>query len=378
MPIKAKAPTEETSMKTAKSQSRSLFAASFAIAAVSSMAAAYVAPARAAEKGSLIIGIDETASEYWAEYTQGAQDIANSIGTKLTVITSNYQGAQLLAQLGAIYATGCSHCALATDPSSNAFVKAVVHRSAVAQVPIVTIWNRPENIHPWDTDPKYWVAHTSFDGVMSGYYQMTALCKALGGKGQIAAVEGVPSTPPAYQRIQGLHKALAECPGVKLLDTQVGDWQETKSQNIVRTWIARYGDKLNGVFASNDAMARGAVAALREKNLNGKVFVTGSDGSKVALDMVKSGDMLVTVWNDPVLQGAVSISLAHAAAVGDIDPEKLTHAQRDFYLKQEVVDKSNVDQYLALKANAPKYTYDQMKANFWKDSAGQIPVGANK
>jgi ribose transport system substrate-binding protein len=146
----------------------------------------------------------------------------------------------------------------------------------------------------------------------------------------------------------------------------------------VRTWIACYGDKLNGIFASNDAMARGAVAALREKNLNGKIFVTGSDGSKVALDMVKSGDMLVTVWNDPVLQGAVSISLAHAAAVGDIDPEKLTHAQRDFYLKQEVVDKSNVDQYLALKANAPKYTYDQMKANFWKDSAGQIPVGANK
>ncbi|MCB8881511.1 sugar ABC transporter substrate-binding protein [Acidisoma cellulosilytica] len=337
-----------------------------------------VAPAKAAQKGSLIIGIDETASEYWAEYTQGAQDIANSLGAKLIVVTSNYQGSQLLAQLGAIFATGCDQCALATDPSSNAFVKAVVHRSAMAQVPIVTIWNRPENIHPWDTDPKYWVAHTSFDGVMSGYYQAQALCKALGGHGQIAAIEGVPSTPPAYQRIAGLKKALAECPGVTLLDTEVGDWQETKAQNITRTWIARYGSKLNGIFASNDAMARGAVAALREKNLNGKIPVTGSDGSKVALDMVKSGDMLVTVWNDPVLQGAVSIAIAHAAAVGDIDPAKLTHAQRDFYLKQEVVDKSNVDHFLDLKAHAPNYTYAELKADFWKDSAGELPVGANK
>jgi ribose transport system substrate-binding protein len=372
MKIRKDSPRAHTSFR------NSLRAAAFSIGALSTLLIGLTPAAHAAPSGGIIIGIDETASEYWAEYTQGAQDIADSLGAKLTVVTSNYQGAQLLAQLGAIFATGCTKCALATDPSSNAFVKAVVRRAAAAGVPIVTIWNRPETIHPWDTDPKYWVAHTSFDGVMSGYYQMSALCKALGGKGAIAAIEGVPSTPPAYQRIQGLHKALAECPGVKLLDTEVGDWQETKSQNIVRTWIARYGATLNGIFASNDAMARGAVAALREKNLNGKVFVTGSDGSKVALDMVKDGDMLVTVWNDPVLQGAVSTALAHAAAVGDIDPEKLTHAQRDFYLKQEVVNKDNVDQYLALKANAPKYTYAAMKADFWKDSAGEIPVGANK
>lgn len=334
--------------------------------------------AHAAESGQLIVGIDETASEYWSEYVQGAQDIANSLHTKLTVITDNYQGSSLLAQLGAIFATGCKQCALATDPSSNAFTKAVVVRAARAQVPVVTIWNRPENIHPWDTEPKWWVAHTSFDGVMSGYYQGMALCKALGGKGNIVAIEGVPSTPPAYQRIQGLHKALAKCPGMKLLDTEVGDWQETKAENIVRTWLARYGSKIQGIFGSNDAMGRGAVAALREKGLNGKVPVTGSDGSKVALDMIKSGDMLMTVWNDPVLQGAVSISLAHAAAVGDIDPQKLTHAQRDFYLNQEVVDKSNVDEYLARIKNPPKYTYAELKKDFWKDSAGEIPVGANK
>lgn len=327
--------------------------------------------------GKIIIGIDESGSEYWSEYTQGAKDIADSVGNKLTVLVSNYQGAQLLAQLGAIYATGCEECSLATDPSSNAFVKAVVDRSAKSKVHIVTIWNRPENIHPWDTDPEYWVAHTSFDGVMSGYYQGMALCKALGGKGKIAAIEGVPSTPPAYQRIRGLKKALGECPGLDLVDTQVGDWQETKAQNITRTWIARYGDQLQGIFASNDAMGRGAVSALKEKGQNGKVLVTGSDGSGIGLDMVKSGDMLATVWNDPVLQGAVSVSLAYAAAIGDIDPRKLTHDQRDFYLKQDVVTKDNVDKYLALQKNAPKYTYAEMKQDFWKNSAGPIPVGAN-
>ncbi|WP_246799871.1 sugar ABC transporter substrate-binding protein [Rhizobium indicum] len=335
------------------------------------------AGAEEAKGGKLIIGIDETASEYWSEYMQGVKDIGDSLGKEPVVLTSNYQGDQLLAQLGATYATGCNQCALATDPSSNAFVKAVVNRSAKAKVHVVTIWNRPENIHPWDTDPKYWVAHTSFDGVMSGYYQGMALCKALNGKGKIAAIQGVPSTPPAFQRIAGLKKALKECPGLELVDTQVGEWQETKAQNITRTWMARYGDQLQGIFASNDAMGRGAVAALKEKGLNGKVLVTGSDGSNIGLEMVKSGDMLATVWNDPVLQGAVSMSLAYAAAIGDIDPENLTHAQRDFYIKQDVVTKDNVDKYLEMKKNAPKYTYADIKKDFWKDSAGQIPEGAN-
>ena len=330
-----------------------------------------------AKGGKLILGIDETASEYWSEYLQGAHDIADSLGKNPIVLTSNYQGDQLLAQLGATYAAGCHECALATDPSSNAFVKAVVARSARSKVRIVTLWNRPEDIHPWDTFPQYWVAHTSFDGVESGYDQAMALCKALGGKGDIAAIEGVPSTPPAYQRIRGLKKALAECPGMKLVDTQVGDWQETKAQDITRAWLAHYGSSLKGIFASNDAMARGAVAALRDKGLNGKTLVTGSDGSNIGLEMVKSGDMLVTIWNDPVLQGAVSISLAYAAAIGDIDPEKLTHAQRDFYLKEEPVTKDNVDKFLALKHAQPKYTYEDIKKDFWKDSAGQIPEGAN-
>jgi ribose transport system substrate-binding protein len=336
-----------------------------------------VASAAAPANAKLIAGIDETASEYWAEYLRGVQDIAQSVGTSSTVIADNYQGDQLLAQLGAIYASGCTGCALVTNATSNAYVKAVVERSARSGVYVVTVWNRPENLHPWDTGNGKWVAHTSFDGVESGYMQGMALCKALNGKGQIAAIQGVPSTPPAFQRMEGLQKALAECPGMKLVDTQVGDWQETKAQTISRTWLARYGNSLNGIFASNDAMARGAVAALREKQLNGKVFVTGSDGSKVGLDMVKSGDMLATVMNDAVLQGAVSMALARAAAAGDIQPDKLTKAQRDFYLKQQLVTKDNVDQFLAAKANAPVYTYADIRKDFWKYSAGAIPAGAN-
>ena len=54
-----------------------------------------------AKGGKLIVGIDETASEYWSEYLQGVKDIGDSLGKEPVVLTSNYQGDQLLAQLGA-------------------------------------------------------------------------------------------------------------------------------------------------------------------------------------------------------------------------------------------------------------------------------------
>jgi ribose transport system substrate-binding protein len=359
-------------------QSRSVknYGAIFIISAASCMGFYGGITAHAKEANRILAGIDETASEYWAEYIAGVQSVSDSVHKHATVLVSNYQGSQLLAQLGAVYATGAQNSALVVDPSSNAFVKAVVDQAAKAQVYTVTLWNRPEDLHPWDTASKYWVAHTSFDGVVTGYELGKELCKALNGKGYIAAISGVPSTTPAYQRLAGLHKALEEFPDVKLIDIQDGEWQEVVAQKITRTWIARYGNKLNGIFGSNDIMARGAIAALKERGLNGKIFVTGSDGASNALELIKNGDMLATEWNDPTLQGAVTTAIAYAAAAGDIDPEKLTQAQRDFYLQEEVVNKDNVDKFIALKKTDRKFDYNDMKSDLWKYSAGQIPVGA--
>jgi len=336
--------------------------------------------ARADNSGNIYIAVDAVDSEYWSEFIAGGSSVAESVGKKGNVIASNYNGAQLIQQFQAIFSGGCNKCAFAGDASGSAFVKPWVERAAKAGAFVVTDWNRTDDTHPWDTASTAWVAHTSFDGVRSGYEQTKALCEALGGKGGIAALKGAPASVPAPQRIKGMKDALAKepiCKDVKLLTIEVGNWEETKAQDVVRTWVARFGDDLRGIMASNDGMARGAIAALKEKGLNGKVFVTGSDGSGWALDAVKSGDLLATMWNDPVLQGAVSVGIAYAASVGDIDPAKLTQKQRDFYMVQDVVTKANVDKYLQLKKEQPKYTYAQIKDHLFDYIESQLPPKAN-
>lgn len=354
---------------------RSMFQYALPIAAFAAFTPTY---ASAAEVTGVYAGVASASSEFSQSYVQGARAIADSLGKTVQVTASEFDGQKLLEQFSALFAAGCSGCAVTADPASNAFTRAIAMRAARADAKYVNIWNRPEEIHPWDTASDSWVANISFDGVASGYANGMELCKALHGKGNIVALEGVPDNPPAKQRLAGLHKALAECPGLQLLDTQIGNWDQTQGQNITRGWLVRYGATLNGIFSSNDGMALGAVAALREKGLTKEIPVTGSDGSKDTLELIKSGDMLSTMYVDGYTLGATATALAVAAVRGDIDLTKLSHSQRDFYLNETLVTAANVDEVMDRKHPAANYSYDAMRGDFWRYSTGAIPVGANK
>ena len=323
-------------------------------------------------------GIGSASSEYWSDFVMGAKAVSQSAGGPLQVLASEFQGQKHLEQFGAIFGQGCEGCAVTIDTASNAFTKAIVQRADKAGAYVVTVLNRPDGIHPWDTAPDHWVAHIEFDNFDGGYQNALTLIRAMGGKGGIVALGGVADNAPSKRRLEGLRKAVAENPGVTLLDTQIADWDQTKAQQIVRTWLAKYGDRIAGVYSANDAMALGTVAALKEKGLNGKILVTGSDGSRDALALIKAGDMLSTTLADGTYLGAVSLALANAAAIGKLDVASLPHEKRDFYLRSTLVTRANVDQSLASRPTPEDLGYAAISRNFWAQSAGPIPPGANQ
>lgn len=317
-------------------------------------------------------GVGSTSNEEWVQFSQGARIVAESVGSgRYEPKSSEFDGAKHLQTFRALFATPCEACVLAIDTASSAYTKAIVDLVERARVPTVTIWNKPQSLHPWD-GYEHWVAHTAFDGVDSGYRNAKALIEAIGGEGNIVALQGIPDNPPAKQRLEGLQKALEEHPQVKLLDTQPADWDSAKAQNVTETWLAKYGDRIDGIFSSSDGMSVGAVAALRARGLNGEIPVTGSDGNSDGLRLVKSGDMVSTMFIDPVYMGAITSAIAYAARVGDIEPSELSHAQRQFYLEQTLVTKENVDEFMDREIDREALSYETLKQDFWANSAGPI------
>lgn len=323
----------------------------------------------------IYLGVGAFSNTYWQEFLQGAKAVAKSAGVpedQVKAYESNFDGQKHLDTFTGLLAAGGRDTAVVVDPASTAFTKPLVQTAQNAGARILTLWNRPEEIRPWNFGGGCWVAHQQYDGIDSGEKSAEALFESFGGKGGIVALNGIPDNPSAKLRILGLEKALAKYPDVKLLDSQVGNWDQAKGQTITETWIGKYGDQINGVWAANDGMALGAVEALKAHGLNSKIKVTGSDGSADALDSIARGDMLTSMRIDGYLQGAVTFALAYAALIGDVDPQELSHAQRDFYLKQELATPENAAALAEGKADDAQYTYAELKKNFWADSTGQV------
>jgi D-xylose transport system substrate-binding protein len=81
--------------------------------------------------------------------------------------------------------------------------------------------------------------------------------------------------------------------------------------------LAAAGGSVAGVVAANDQVAAAAIAVLREKQLTGKVTVTGFGASPDALKSILRGEQFMTVYAPVESQAGATAKLAAALAGGD-------------------------------------------------------------
>src|SRR5581483_4622271 len=127
------------------------------------------------------------------------------------------------------------------------------------------------------------------------------------GKGNVAMMHGFMGQAAQIKRDQGAKEVLAKNPGLNLIAQQTAEWDRAKAMSLMENWIQSYGGKLNAVFAQNDEMAMGALLALAQSPLKGKVIVVGVDAIPDALAAVRDGRLDATVFQDGVGQGAAAV-----------------------------------------------------------------------
>lgn len=322
----------------------------------------------------IYLGVGTLDNDYFQDFITGAKTMAASIGLKsdqISTYVSDYDGQKLVNTLSSALATAKNGDIIIADPASTAFTKSLVDLAASKGVRIITLWNRPGDIHPWDTGDGCWIAHQSFDMIKASEQVSLALFDAIGDKGGVVALDGVADNPTAQERTLGLKRALKQKPDVKLLDAQPANWQTSLAQSATEQYIGRFGSDVKAVWAANDDMGFGAVEALRSHGLAGKVPSTGMDGTQKALKMVKDGELAATAATPGIEEGLVTVALGYGVAVGDIDLSHLSHKQRDFYLEVKVATAANVDGFLTpfdLKA----VSYKNYLKNLWRLSAGEV------
>jgi ribose transport system substrate-binding protein len=336
-------------------------------------AAAMAVPARlrAADQPTVANSIRSLTNPYHATWNAGGAAFAKSVGSEYVTLVTEGNSEKGVADIKALLAKTGGNLVLNVDPNDSPDARPIVEACQNAGAYVVTQWNKPNDLHPWDHDPNY-VSHISFNGVPNGKAMAEALFAAMGGKGGIVALGGILSNIPAIERKKGLDEALAANPDVKLLDMQVANWQATEALEKVNAWLTQYGDEIGGIWAANDDMALGALEALRADGRAGKVPITGIDGIQLAVEAIMAGEMAGTVAWDPFWQGGMGLSIGYHAKTGQFDPTTQPKDHREFYGKGVAITSANAKEYYESNIKSePKLDWNDI----WGRVTGQIQYG---
>lgn len=181
---------------------------------------------------------------------------------------------------------------------------------------------------------KHWKANPAWDLNKDGQIQFVLL-------------KGEPGHPDAEARTKYVIETLNQS-GLKTqqlaMDTAM--WDTAQAKDKIDAWLSGpNANKIEVVIANNDAMAMGAVEALKAHNKSA-IPVFGVDALPEALAMVKSGAMAGTVLNDGANQAKATFELAKNLAAG-----KPAAEGTNFKLENKIVripyvavDKDNLSQ----------------------------------
>ena len=218
-------------------------------------------------------------------------------------------------------------CNLVQTSSAEVIIDKVV----AAGIPLVLINREPlgdngDESYPGIIDNPT-VCYVGADARQSGTYQ-GEIVLSLPNKGDIngdgvvsyVMVVGDPENPDAQYRTEYSIKALTDA-GVKVkeLVKNVGNWDQTKGQEIVAAALTQYGDEIEVVFCNNDGMALGAAAAIEAagRKVGEDIYLLGVDALDECQEMVKKGTMTGTVLNDHIGQSHKAVDVAIQALNGE-------------------------------------------------------------
>jgi len=220
-----------------------------------------------------------------------------------------------------------------------------VEKINAAKIPVTNITDR--------SAAGDFVAFVGADDYSIGLAVGKRLLDAMGGKGNVIILEGVKGSLTSTNRVRGFNDALKEYPNVKLLASQPGNFQRLNALQVVENLMQSF-PQIDGVLAANDPMAVGAIEALEAANR--KALVVGINGSKEAIDLIKSGKLLASGDFNGFIQGCIGTEIA-------VRNLRKQSTPKEVMLKPIVVDKTNYAPYEVPVEQRTCPTLEQVLAN---------------
>ncbi|MBJ7338073.1 substrate-binding domain-containing protein [Mycolicibacterium sp.] len=212
------------------------------------------------------------------------------------------------------------------EPVATEGLEAACARARAARIPVVAIGSAVSGAD----------AVVATDNTKAGFLAGSALVAALGGRGRVAVVGGIPITANS-DRIAGFLAAIAPHPRIEVIATSYGELDAQSGRRAAKEILAAHA-AVDGFFAANDQIAIGISRVLRGRRLS--VPIVGVDGATGAVEEIRAGGPIIaTATQDPaaLVRAAMNLGIALHSGAHVARPSR--------YLTPRLIDAHNAARY---------------------------------
>jgi ribose transport system substrate-binding protein len=290
-----------------------------ALAAGFAIAASAQGLPKLAEKSHYKVGFAQTESNnpWRIAETQSLKDAARTCNWDLVYSDAAGSAAKQVADVESMIAQKVDVIVLA--PREEKPLIPAVMKAKKAGIPVILIdRNVDQKVASAGRD---YVTFIGSDFIDQGRRAAEWLIKATNGKATIVELEGTTGSSPANDRKKGFDDAVKKQPGMKIVASQSGDFARDKGRQVMQTLLQAHPD-VTAVYAHNDEMAIGAIAALEAagKKPGQDVIVVSIDGTRDALQAIAAGKMGATVQSSPFFGPVTCATMKRYAKGEKIEP----------------------------------------------------------
>ncbi len=314
-------------------------------------------------------------NDYYASWDLGARRAVEAFGGEYRAFTNEGDPAREISQFEQQIQDGVKIFFITAPDPAN--IPTMAQTATDKGVFLCNTWE----MVPWTAPQDYgdgYVTYFTPQSAQAAYDVAIALFEKMGGEGNLVHITGHPGATPDTQRTQGVDRALAEYPNIKLIARQPGEWNRDDSRQAMAGVITQYGQDIQGVFGQNDDVGIGCVNALEEAGITG-VPVTGMDGNKGTMDFIKSGQMFGAMSSLPPWCAGFSAVRAIDASQG----YKLSPLERQMWPDGYFVTAENADKYVStMFGDTDPYDWQKMSRiahpDDWDPQNGVTPMDIEK
>ena len=262
------------------------------------------------EKPVIGLSLDTLKEERWQRDRDTFIEEAKKLGATVIVQSANSDDTRQVRDVESLISRNVD--VLVIVPHNGAAMTRAVKSANDAKIPVVAYDRLILN-----ANIDYYL---TFDNVKVGEAQGGYAAARLpsGRTARIVRIYGAPTDNNAKLFKQGQDNILL--PLIKAGKIEVVhedwalDWKPENAKKIMNAAITKAGRNIDAVVVSNDGTAGGAIQALQEDGLAGKVLVTGQDADLAACQRILRGTQAMTVYkplkNLAALAARVAVDVA--------------------------------------------------------------------